>query len=72
MVVLINFKKGLGCVNANFTFRATIEYFRERGSSVYVATLDISKALDSFNHYKRYSTLIKSGLPRWVIAFLIN
>ena len=40
------FKKGLGCADAIFTLRATIEYFRERGSSVYVATLDISKAFD--------------------------
>ena len=66
------FKKGLGCADAIFSLRATNEYFRERDSSVYVATLDISKAFDSINHYKLYSTLIKSGLPRWVIAVLIN
>ena len=41
------FKKGLGCADAIFTLRATIKYFRESGSSVYVATLVISKAFDS-------------------------
>ena len=66
------FKKDLGCADAIFTLRATIEYFKERVSSVYVATLDISRAFDTVNHYKLYSTLIRSGLPRWVIAILIN
>ena len=36
------FKKGLGCSNAIFSLRAAIEYFRERGSTVYASALDIS------------------------------
>ena len=63
------FKKGLGCADAIFTLRATIEHFRERGSSVYVATLDISKAFDSVNHYKLYSTLINRVYPDGLSLF---
>ena len=66
------FKKGLGCSNAIFTLSETIEYFRNRGSTVYAATLDISKAFDCVNHYKLFTSLIKAGLPKWVIAILIN
>ena len=38
-------KNGLGCANAIFTLRTTIDYFTDRGSSMYAASLDISIAL---------------------------
>ena len=53
------FKKGLGCSNAIFTLSETIEYFRNRGSTVYAATLDISKAFDCVNHYKLFTSWSK-------------
>ena len=66
------FKKGLGCSNAIFTLSETTEYFRNRGSTIYAAALDISKAFDCVNNYKLFTSLIKAGLPKWVIAILIN
>ena len=66
------FKKGLGCSDAIFTLSETIAYFRDRGSTVFAAALDISKAFDSVNHYKLFTSLIKVGLPKWVIVILIN
>ena len=32
----------------------------------------ISKAFDTVNHFKLYSTLIKSGVPVWIIDVIIN
>ena len=66
------FKTSLGCSDAIFTFSDTIEYFRDWGSTVYAAALDISKAFDCVNHYKLFTSLIKAGLPKWVNAILIN
>ena len=50
----LGFKKGLGCSVAIFTLSEAIEYFRDRGSTVYAAVLDTSKAFDCVNHYKFY------------------
>ena len=66
------FKKGLGCSNAIFSLRTAIEYFRERGSTVYASALDISKAFDNVNHYKLYTSLLKAGFPGWVVGLLVN
>ena len=65
-------KKGLGCSDAIFTLSETIEYFRDRGSTVYAAALYRSNAFDWVNHYKLFTSLIKAGLPKWVIAILIS
>ena len=66
------FKKGVGCSEAIFTLGATIDYFKDRGSSVFVAALDISKAFDTISHYKLYCSLCNSGIPTWIITLLIN
>ena len=66
------FKKHLGCNNALFTVRATIDYFCSRGSNVYAAALDLHKAFDSVNHMKLLSSLVKFGLPLWFVDILLN
>ena len=66
------FKQGLGCSNAIFSLRIPIEYFRERGSTIYASALDISKAFDNVNHYKLYTSLLKAAFPGWVVGLLAN
>ena len=66
------FKKGSGCSNALFVFSETIKYFTSKGSSVFVATLDFKKAYDKVNHYKLLSSLIKAGVPMWVVMLLYD
>ena len=66
------FKKDLGCSNAIFAMRQATEYFNERGSNVYIASLDASKAFDRVNFYKLFSCLIRSGLPLFIIDTLSN
>jgi hypothetical protein len=41
------FEAYVGCFNAIFVLRATIDYFQNHGISVFVASLDISKAFDT-------------------------
>ena len=57
------FKKATGCSNAVHLFRSTVDYYNSKGSTVYTATLDISKAFDMINHYKLFDSLIKPGIP---------
>ena len=64
------FKNGLGCANAIFTLRTTIDYFTGRGSSMYAASLDISKAFDTVDHYNLMCSLMKVDFPKCFVAML--
>jgi Reverse transcriptase (RNA-dependent DNA polymerase) len=66
------FKKDLGCSNAIFAVRSTVDYFNDRGSTVYTAALDISKAYDRVSHYKLFTALLHSGIPKWVILLIVD
>ena len=66
------FKKKLGCTNALFILRQVVEYFNDRGSNVFIASLDASKAFDRLNHFKLYSTLIERGLPYVFVQIIIH
>ena len=66
------FKKGLGCADAIFTLGNVAEYFTRNGSTVYAASLDISKAFDKVSHYRMFIRLIKAGLTKCIIDVLVN
>ena len=66
------FKTGLGCSNAIFALRQVIEYFNDRGSNVYMAALDASKAFDRVNHFKLFAILIKMGLSPSFVNIIVN
>lgn len=66
------FKDKIGCADAIFTLKSTLEYFVKRGSSVYIASLDISKAFDRVNHYKLYNSLLCAGVPVVIVDVLYN
>ena len=65
------FKKKLGCSDAIFVLRQTVEYFNNRGSNVYIASLDASKAFDRINHFRMFCTLYDKGLPRAFIDIIV-
>ena len=66
------FRKGLGCSHALFLLRQTIDHFTSHGSNVYVTTLDASKAFDRVNHFKLFTILNKSKVPKVFIRIIIN
>jgi hypothetical protein len=66
------FKKGLGCSNAIFVMNETIKYFNTKGSTIFAAVLDFKKAYDRINHFKMFSSLIKAGVPTWLIDLLYD
>ena len=66
------FKKKLSCSNAIFVLRNVVEYFNERGSTVYIASLDASKAFDRVNHFQLYQELMKQCVPIAFLNVIIN
>ena len=55
--------KGGGCEKACFCLRSIIEYFTLRGSNVFVAALDPSKASDEVHHYGLLLKMINARIP---------
>ena len=66
----IGFKDKIGNADAIFTLNSTIEHFVDRGSSVYISSLDISKAFDRVSHYKMYKSLLEAGVPVIIVDLL--
>ena len=65
------FKPGIGCNEAIFACKFTIDHFIQNGSSVFAAALDISKAFDRVNHNKLFKSLYKAGLPYGILQILV-
>lgn len=66
------FKRNTGCLDAIFTLKTVVNYFADRGSAVYVASLDFSKAFDKVSHTKMFDSLIKAGMPGVIVKVLCN
>jgi hypothetical protein len=66
------FRQGVGCDDAIFMLRATVEYFNSKGGTVHMAALDLRKAFDSVNHDKLFCSLKKNGLPDLLINIIQN
>ena len=68
----LDIKKNTGCQNAIFTMQQTVNYFTQRGSTVFVSSLDASKAFDRISHVKLFRKLIKRHVPSCLIGVLCN
>ena len=60
------FKRGNSCSDCSFVLRECIDYYLWRGNgTVYVSTLDLSKAYDRVSHYRLFSML-----HYWILMLL--
>ena len=66
------FKKATGCPQAVFTLQPVVEYFNVRGSSVFAAMLDITKAFDTVKHSLLFRSLTQAGVPTWIVLLIVN
>jgi len=68
----LGFKPVLGCTDAIFALKSSINYFNSRGSCVYAAALDLRKAFDSVNHYKLFKELLNNNIPVPIVDIICN
>ena len=61
-----------GCQAALFMVNKIIDYFVDRGNSVYIAMSDASKAFDRINHYCLFIKLIENGLLMYLLKEMVN
>ena len=61
------FKKGVSTSHAMYCLKQCINYYTSRGSNVFVAFMDMTKAFDTISHYGLFLKLMKKGVP---ICFL--
>ena len=61
------FSRNGGCGRALFAFRNIIEYFRQKNSSVYICSLDLSKAFDKINHVALLEKMHEKGISSCLI-----
>ena len=66
------FKPGIGCSHSIFTLRTVCDYFNQRGSDVYIASLDATKAFDKVNHAQLFSLLLAKNVPLCFIHIIID
>lgn len=66
------FKPNVGCRDAIFTARSISDFFTDRGSTVNLCALDLSKAFDKVNHFKLFSKLLDRKGPRCIVEVLVN
>jgi hypothetical protein len=66
------FKQKVGCNNAIYSVRKTVDYFTRKGSTVNVCSLDLSKAFDNINFNMVFFKLMNRNVPKIFIEILIN
>ena len=52
------FKGGIVCPDAIFALKSVINHFVHRGSSIFIASLDVTKDFDRVNHFKLFNALL--------------
>ena len=65
------FKSRTSSSHAIYAMKSTIDYFNSKGSKVYVAFLDCSKAFDWISHHGLYSKLMTRKVPLCILLCLI-
>jgi hypothetical protein len=66
------FKKHLGCRDAILTAKLAIKYFLDRGSTVSICALDLSKAFDKVDFYGLFIKLLSRHVPNWFMQVITH
>ena len=65
------FKSKTSTSHAIYTLKSTVDYYNKKGSSVYVAFMDCSKAFDRISHHGLFSKLIDRKVPLCILMCLV-
>ena len=72
IICSLDLKKHSGCANALYTVQQVVNYYNERGSTIYMAALDACKAFDRINHSTLISKLVSRNMPQCVTDVIVN
>lgn len=64
------FKKGVGCTQAIYTVRKTVERFINSGSTMNLCSIDLTKAFDKTNHHALLMKLMNRNIPVNVLRII--
>lgn len=64
------FKTGIGCSDAILTARLATDFMAERGSTVTLCALDLSKGLDKLDYFCMFLKLMNRRTPRCFISLI--
>ena len=67
----IGFKSSHSTDQCFYTLKVFIDYYKSRGTTVYVTFLDASKAFDRIDHWLLFDKMIKKGVPLFIIKLLV-
>ena len=54
-----------------YTLKELIEYYKTRGTTVYVTFLDASKAFDRIDHWLLFDKMFKKSVPLFIIKLRV-
>ena len=54
-----------------YTLKELIDYYKTRGTTVYVTFVDASKAFDRIDYWLLFDKMIKKGVPLFIIKLLV-
>ena len=66
------YKSGFSTSLCSFLMAETIQYYRSRGSNVYMLSLDATKAFDRVQYSKLFKLLISREVCPLIIRFILN
>jgi len=66
------FRKKVGCTQAIYALRKTVEYYNDRGSNVNFCAIDLAKAFEKLDRFALFQALMSRGCHAKFIAILIN
>ena len=66
------FTRDRGCQKTLLTVNCVVNYFNSRGSQVYMAALDASKAFDRVNHFSLFIALMKNNVSTSFLRVIIH
>ena len=65
------FKQGMSTSHAMYALKNSINHYTSKGSKVFVAFMDLSKAFDLISHYGLFIKLMKKNVPLCFIRLII-
>jgi len=66
------FKAKVGCQHALYTLNKVVSHFTNKGSTINLCSLDLTKAFERVSHSLLLKKLVSKGVPQYIVLVLAN